>query len=146
MPPSNPIELQILDQILTELRVIVAGSDYFFTPQIVEKGYIDPDNCQAYPALFVNLGGSQPRPDEVKSRRRATHLQVAIDGHINNEIDPHSDTIKLLADVKKAVFIDVTHNQLATSTIIESEEMDHGALKPYGTFTLTLTINIYSQY
>lgn len=147
MPPSDPLKLQILNAIKTELSGIVAGSSYHYTPASVGLKYKLWNECSEFPAYFALIGSGGTSPDGEKDRHRVRHFTIIIRGNIHSEEDPTTMTLKALADVEKAVFADPTHGGLALRTDIQSEaDTDDGWLAPFGMFNLPLTITYYDGY
>jgi hypothetical protein len=137
MMPEDGKRLKVIDRIVTVIRQIKAGSDFFYTPYAVVRRWLEPEECKGFPTygVFTDSGGRT----ELQAITGTPNLfdeifYINIKGYVRDTEDTVSKLERALRDVRKAINEDAEDTattgslgQLCDECFIEdSPETDNG--------------------
>ncbi len=101
--PTEPLIQKIRDRIITVLKAITAGDDYFYTPFKVEEKFISHEQLKGDPTYFVFIGDAEPPefagvPDDYDQT-----FFVLVGGWVKDMSDPTKKAIRAMRDVTRAI-------------------------------------------
>jgi len=107
MPPAaNPLRLQVRDRIITVLKAIVTGSDFFYTPAYVETRFVHWTEARGFPtySVFPDSGGSlelagAAGPESIYDEIYYLNAKIIV----QDNVDAGAVLEKCLRDVRKAI-------------------------------------------
>jgi hypothetical protein len=139
MPPSSePKRLQVIERVITVLRAIVAGPNYWYTPHRVYKKFVHPNDVNHWPVYMVFLdsggeiafAGSPPQEwDE--------NFYINIKGIVQHSKDTVTPLVRTIRDVRTAIYADFIDPTLGTlHTITEQIKFEEGPETDNGYFSI----------
>jgi hypothetical protein len=151
--PTDPKRLQIIDRIVEVLKTISAGTDYFYTPIEVDKGF--KAEMRGYPSYFVTSesgGEIGMNMDELWDET----FYIAVHGVVKSAEDVVTPLERAIRDVRKAINTDFMPDAgagslitLATAVTIDSPpEIDYGFEGQgfFGYFTQRIRIQTFGRF
>jgi hypothetical protein len=147
---------QILEFFRTTVLKAIKKTDGFnFDAKMVERGWRHPEGLTSFPALFITATTEKRKNLTIGSNREfiAEPLSVVIAGYVKNgRPNPKADQSgvqldldKLIEDVEKACYEDVTLGGLATGLEISSVQTDYGDLAPVAGCEITVDVNYVEE-
>jgi len=152
--PNDPISLKVLNRIVTVLRAITAGANYFYTPYQVSKRFVHWGEADGFPVymVFRDSGG---RIETSGTDLYDEDMTITIKGIIQDEEDTVTKMERAIRDVRKAINDDAKSGAagslgvLAVETRIEeAPETDNGylSLEGYGYFDQKIRVKTCGDY
>jgi len=150
---NDPIRLQVIDRIVTVLRDIQEGDNYFHSPRQVEKGFVAEP--QGYPIYMVRSesGGDIEMHGDAQF---AETFYVSINGRMQEIGDVVSPMERCLRDVRKAIDADFRAGGAADSLIGLATTVqfdtppdityDVDATGPFAEFSQRVRITIFGEF
>jgi len=106
--PSDPLRLKVRDRFLTVLGAITAGADYFYTPSIVTKSFVEFAET-GEDVRYVVYTDTGPSETSISGHEQYDEVfYVMVGGRIFDYNDPVSKLEKCLQVVRKAINDDAT--------------------------------------
>lgn len=150
--PNDPKRLKIVDRLVTVLKTIVAGNNYFFTPYEIAKGFISsPTGFPVYMVLSETGGGMT---EELDQQWEET-FYVSIRGVVQSTSDVVTPMERAIRDVRKAINDDFKPEAgagslitLASSIKIDGPpDIDYGfeGTHFFGYFSQRIKIQIFGE-
>jgi len=105
MAPTDPLTLQIIDRIITVLKAIIAGENYFYTPYAVAKKFTHWQEASMTPTkphymVFRDSGGSI---EFAGTDLYDEHWYINIKGYVKDNSDTVTKLEKAIRDIRKAI-------------------------------------------
>jgi hypothetical protein len=147
--PTTPPRLLVLERIVTVLKSIAAGANYFYTPK-VEKRFVHWAEANYFPTYMV-FPGSGGRIEIESTQNYDEDMIVSIKGIVKDSIDPGSVIEKCLCDIRRAIDIDSRSGVAGTLGALTNEAVfeegpttDDGylSLEGFGFFDQPLRVKI----
>lgn len=143
MPPAASNRERILENIKTTLAAITAGATYNYTPGealLGLKSFTELSD-EKFPAYYV-AGADEERKNVTNSEFRSD-IKVSIAGYlkISDASTPEElerQISRAVADVTKALYVDITRGGYSTFTEIETIDTDKGSWAPIGGFEMVV--------
>lgn len=141
MPPTNPLTQQIIERIITVLKAIVAGDNYFYTPYDVAKKFVHWEEARLTPdkphyMIFRDSGGSI---EFAGTNQYDETWYINIKGYVKDNSDTVTKLERAIRDIRKAINDDSKSaaagslGALGIQTIFEEPpETDNGYLSVEG--------------
>lgn len=156
-PSADPIRLQVIDRIVNRLSAITAGSDYWYTPGKVSKGFIMIPDIPSFPCYMVMAG---EKGGEIVATGLPDHhdenFTISIKGVIKCSSGPDAVSMleRALRDVRKAINTDSISGDAGSLGVIavktwftEGPDMDDGYLiQNYGFFDQRVSVMITGEF
>jgi len=154
-PATNPKRLQVIDRIVTVLKAIVTGDNYFYTPYDVTKRFVHWAEAKGFPLYMVHSasGGTIVYAGE---QQYDESFYVSVKGIVQDQNDTISKLEKAIRDIRKAINDDsesTAAGSLGTLCvqvrIDEPPETDNGYLQlegGFGFFDQRIHIQITGEY
>jgi hypothetical protein len=124
--PTDPKSITVRDQIVSVLRDIVAGEDFFFTPAVFDN-WKHWKEIESFPSYEVYFGDGQELVPNQGLQYEETFTLI-VHGRVKTD-DPSGDIRKCLRDVRKAIMTDAASGTLGTLTLLVkpgASRTDHG--------------------
>jgi len=141
MSPTDPLTLQIINRIITVLKAIVAGDNYFYTPHDVAKKFVHWEQATLSPTkplymIFRDSGGSI---EFSGTNQYDETWYINIKGYVKDNADTVTKMERAIRDIRKAINDDSKSAEvgslgdIAEQTIFETPpETDNGYLSSEG--------------
>jgi len=141
MSPTDSLTLQAIDRVITVLKAIVAGDDYFYTPYDVAKKFIHWQESPVTPTkphymVFRDSGGSI---EFSGTNQYDETWYINIKGYVKDNADTVTKMERAIRDIRKAINDDSKSAEagslgvIAVQTIFEAPpETDNGYLSSEG--------------
>jgi len=156
MPPAVPLRLQVINRIGAVLQAIVAGADYWYTPDpgAVVKRFVLWTEAVHFPTymVFTGSGGKVELSGAAGDDSEYTEdFYVSVKGIVKDSMDTVTRLEKCIADIRKAIDADSRSGAagslgaLAVEVRIEeSPETDDGylSLEGFGFFDQKVRVSI----
>lgn len=101
--PTDPKPLQAMQRIVTVLRLIEAGAEYFYTPHAVDMGYNHMERAEGQPYYVVYRGDPAGSSRYAGENQWDEDFNITIEGVVHNETDTVAALERAVADVRKAI-------------------------------------------
>lgn len=154
--PPDPLTLQVIDRIVTVLKGIVGGADYFYTVgENVIKGAKHYQEVTSFPFDMVSAETEDRKPEYLPDNLVRKYMAVSVKAYVDAEGgEPVTKLLKHLRDVQKAINEDSRSGTagalgaIADFTEIETVETDNGmlALEGYGYFDQRVVVCITGNW
>lgn len=147
--PADPKTLQVLERVVTVLKSIVGGADYFYTVgENAIKGIRLYSEITSFPYDMVYLGPEDRKPEYIPDSLIFKYITVQIEAYVDAEGgESMTKLIKHLRDVTKAINDDMrpgagagSLGELAAHAHIGIAETDDGMLAGDGLAAFKLSI------
>jgi hypothetical protein len=145
MPPAASKRESILDNIVSTLEAIVTGSDYNYTPGEVRLGLRHQEELpkSKFPAYFV-AGADEKRKNHAQ-REYTSDMEVAVVGYVfaadaADEELLERQVSRAIADITRALMVDVTRGGYAVTTEVGDIDTTKGALLPLAGFEILVNV------
>jgi len=105
MSPTAPLSLRIIERIITVLKAIVAGDDYFYTPYAVEKKFVhwEEASVKADKPLYMVFRDSGGRTEFAGTDLYDEHWFINIKGYVKHNSDTVTPLERAIRDIQKAI-------------------------------------------
>ena len=121
MPSNEPIEEQVIQNLETTLEGISVGADYYTTVAKVIRYEEWQDDLLEYPAIMITALSSDMN-NQVSLGQISGSMKVELTLVLESWDNQTRDASRFIADVQKALVVDVTRNSTAVDTrILEAE-------------------------
>ncbi|MFA5284160.1 MAG: hypothetical protein WC347_01055 [Smithellaceae bacterium] len=155
LTPEASIRLKVRERIVTVLKAITTGTDYWKAPYEVTKRFVGWMEAKGFPTymVFVGTGGNTDlagAPDEYEEE-----FNVTIKGVVQDNEDPTAAIEHCIQDIRKAINVDSKSGiagslgVLADQTIqVDGIETDNGYLsgEGFGFFDFPFRVKIHGDY
>ena len=140
--PSDPKRIVIRDRVITVLKAITKGSDYFYEPFEVTKRFIHWREAKGYPTYMVH-SDSGGENITLSNHQFDSTFYLSVKGVFNGDIDdPQIAVFRGHKDIRKAIDYD-SHSGgagslLALGVLVKFEEQpitDNGYASLEGPFS-----------
>jgi hypothetical protein len=104
--PADPKSLQVVDRIVSVLKNVVAGADYFYTlGDNVIRGTQSFREITSFPYDLVYLASDSQEPEHQLDGTVIKYLSIRVDGYVDGGVEDDSIAmlIKHLRDVERAI-------------------------------------------
>ena len=156
MAPAIPLRLQVINRIVAVLQAIVAGADYWYTPDpgAVVKRFVLWTEAVHFPTymVFTGSGGKIELSGAAGDDSEYTEdFYVSVKGIVKDSVDTITRLENCIADIRKAIDADSRSGAagslgaLAVEVRIEeSPETDDGylSLEGFGFFDQKVRVSI----
>jgi hypothetical protein len=151
--PDDPKRLQVIDRIVHVLRAIEEGTDYFYTPRQVGKGFVAEP--VAYPVYMVRSesGGDIEMHTDAQF---AETFYLTISGRVQEQGDVVTPLERAIRDVRKAIEVDFQPGAgagalitMATAVVFETPPditYDADSVGPFAEFSQRVRITIDGEF
>jgi hypothetical protein len=151
--PSTPLRLQVIDRVVRVLESIQEGSEYFYSPKAVVKGFVS--NPSAYPVYQVTSesGGEVQHNSDMQN---IENFCIAVHGIVQSATDVVTPLEESIRDVRKAINDDFLAGGAADSlvaltmglTMEETPDIAYGfeSTGAFGYFTQKIMVKIFGEF
>jgi hypothetical protein len=146
--PTDPKSIAVRDRVITVLRAIVQGNDYFFT-SVVFDNWKHFKEILEFPSYEVYFGPSQPLQHLSGGVAQETFTLI-VHGRIQSD-DPPGDVRRAIQDVRRALLADRINgaagalSSLLLTMFVGASQTDNGeeAEKGFGWFNQEFICTMY---
>lgn len=105
MTPIDPLALQIIDRIITALKAIKAGDDFFYTPYDVAKKFVhwEEAKVKASRPLYMVFRDSGGSIEFAGTNLYDEHWFINVKGYVKHNSDTVTPLEKAIRDIQKAI-------------------------------------------
>lgn len=141
MPPTDPLSLKTIDRIITVLKAITAGDDFFFTPYDVAKKFVhwEEAKVKAGKPLYMVFRDSGGSIEFAGTDLYDEHWYLNVKGYVKDNSDTVTPLTRAIRDIRKAINDDSKSGDAGTlgalgvqTTFDEPPETDNGYLSVVG--------------
>lgn len=152
--PEDPRRFVVLDRVITVLKLIRAGDDYFYTPYEVTKRFIHWAEIKGSPTYMVHLASGGVLTHQMDHTSDET-FYLSVKGIVQGFDDIPEKIIKSNRDIRNAINADSLNRDdglgsmscVVQVLIDEPPETDNGylALEGYGFFDQLVRCHITGE-
>jgi hypothetical protein len=151
--PEDSKRLRIIDRIVTVLRGIQEGDDYFYSPHQVAKGFVAEPSGYPFYCIRSESGGEIEMHSDGQWRET---FFVSVNGRVQETGDVVSPLERSLRDIRKAIDTDMASGggtgsliTLATSVVFDAPpdiNYDADNVGPFAEFSQRVRITIDGEF